>query len=192
VSSFRWGPESDEGIDAVRERLAARGLLRTEPEVRIRDVAPPVERPQAPPAPAKEIARLEMPVMPVRPATARPRPVAGVPRRRWGFVVVVVSALVVLLAVVALVMVAGAGASSPAEHSRLACDRFVSFKSSAANGTMTAAAIDAELDRIATMAAEATPAVRGAATKLASSGRPGQAVFLVASTEMSDACAARA
>ncbi|MEA3076230.1 MAG: hypothetical protein QOF60_1138, partial [Actinomycetota bacterium] len=142
MSSFRWGPEADEEIDAVRERLAARGLLRTEPEVRIRDVAPPVERPAAPVAapPAREITRLEMPVMPVvaRPRS-RPRPVVARPRRRWGFVVGVVATLVVVLGGVGLVMAAGGSASSPAERSRLACQRFASFKSSAANGTLSAA-----------------------------------------------------
>jgi hypothetical protein len=184
MTELRWGPESDEGIDAVRERLAARGLIRTEPSVRIRDVAPPVHEPVV--RPPREIAKLEMPVVVARP---RPRPAAAAPRRRSKFWLWVVVALAVLGGIVGLVVAAGAGASSPAEQSRLACRRFVAFKSSAANGTMTAAAIDAELDRIAAMASGATPAVGDAATKLAASGRPGDATYLVASTAMSDACA---
>jgi hypothetical protein len=110
-------------------------------------------------------------------------------RRSRAPMVVGLVVAVVVVAVMGLVVVAGGRASSPAEHARLACERFVAFKSSSANGQLTGASIDAELDRIAAMASSATPAVREAAVTLAAAGRPGDAAFLVASTALSDACA---
>jgi hypothetical protein len=123
-------------------------------------------------------------------ADHRARQLAAAQRRRWKLVGGGVAAVVV--AGVGALLFTSVDTSSPAEQTRIACERFVRFKSNAANGTLTAGEIDAEIDGIAEAAESGLPEVQVAASRLAGAGRPGDAAFLVASTAMSDECSATA
>jgi hypothetical protein len=281
-------PEGAEDLEAIRARLAARGLVRTEPSVRIRDIAG--GRPEAPPAaitpvkgdpfepaPSPEdavgddaealdpepfgpsaltrcpscrttqqvavdatgyrcgncdkvwrwgvctscshlsltIARQEswrctdcgaysrswwrtatapreaQQVVARKRADAAEREhqriLAVARRRRWKLIAGGV--VVVLLAGVSALIFSSTDASSPAEQTRATCASWTRLKSDIANGALTPAELDVAVSDLATQAEEATPDVQLAADRLVDAGRPGQATFLVASTELSDACA---
>ncbi|MBW3650988.1 MAG: hypothetical protein KY458_10510 [Actinobacteria bacterium] len=277
--------EQDMSVEALRARLAARGLVRTEPSVRIREVTPDQPRP-APaalatwtePAPEAEEAEAgaaealepepDGPRAPVRCPTCRgttqvavaatgfrcpscdrvwrwaicdgcddlaltvarqeswrcgacghhtrswwrtgtaareraqvqerrredaarrerERAMAAARRRRWKLVAAGVFLVVVTAGIAGVVTLAGGG--SPAEHSRAACSRYERVRTQIVNGTLSAPAAAAELAEVRELANAADPDVAAAAAELAAAGRPGTAKYLIASTKMSDACAA--
>ena len=117
----------------------------------------------------------------------RERVLALARRRRWK--IIVAGLLLVLATAAGAVVVTVGGSSSPAEHSRAACNRFERLRTQIANGTLRGAEVDAEIGEIRQLANEADPDVAAGAAQLAAAGRPGTARFLIASTEMADACA---
>ena len=275
----------DMSIEALRARLAARGLVRTQPSVRIREVTPDQPRPAAP-APVEwassatqpddsdvtEAKALEAeddgPRTPVRCPTCRSttqvavsatgfqcsncdrvwrwaicgacnelgltvarqeswrcgacgnhtrswwrtgtaarerglvqdrrrdeaarrereRVLAAARRRRWKLIVAGI--VVVLLAAAVAGVVTLGGRTAPGDHSRAACNRYERFRTQVANGTLSGPAAAAEVAEIRELAAEAETDVAAAAAELAAAGPPGTAKFLIASTQMADACAA--
>lgn len=118
----------------------------------------------------------------------RERVLAAARRRRWKLIVAGVLLVVVAAAIAGVVTISGQG--SPADHRRAACNRFERLRTQVTNGTLRGAEVDAELAEIRALATEADPDVATAAARLAAAGRPGTARFLIASTEMADACAA--
>lgn len=111
-------------------------------------------------------------------------------RRRWKLIVGGIA--VVMLAGGSALIFSETDVASPADESRAACATYTGLKSALANGAITAPDLREQLAALAKSAEAATPDVQLAAVGLAKSGRPGDATFLVASTQLSDACAATA
>lgn len=118
----------------------------------------------------------------------RQRVLAIARRRRWKLILGGV--MIVLLAGASALIFRSTDTSSPAEHTRVTCANWTRLKSDIANGALTAVELDNALRDLADGAELAQPEVHLAADRLADAGRPGQATFLVASTQLSDACAA--
>lgn len=118
----------------------------------------------------------------------RERVLAAARRRRWKLIVAGI--VVVLLAAAVAGVVTLGGRTAPGDHSRAACNRYERFRTQVANGTLSGPAVAAEMAEIRQLATEADPDVAAAAAELAAAGPPGTAKFLIASTEMADACAA--
>lgn len=118
----------------------------------------------------------------------RQRVLAIARRRRWKLILAGV--VVVLLAGASALIFQSSDTSSPVEQTRVTCANWTRLKSDIANGALTPVELDTALADLAAGAELAQPDVQLAADNLAAAGRPGQATFLVASTQLSDACAA--
>lgn len=119
----------------------------------------------------------------------RQRILAIARRRRWKLIASGV--VVVLLAGASALIFSSSQASSPAEQARATCSEWTRLKSEIANGALTPVEIEVALADLATDAESADPEVQLAVDRLAGAGGPGQAAYLVASTELSDACTTR-
>lgn len=117
----------------------------------------------------------------------RQRVLALARRRRWKLVLAGV--IVVVLAGVSALIYSSDDAGTPAERTRATCSTWTRLKSDIANGSLTGAQLDAALAELAAGAELADNSVALAAEALADAGRPGTATYLVASTQLSDACA---
>lgn len=120
--------------------------------------------------------------------TAAYRQGAKAVRRRWILVAAVAAAVTALVAVAALALVGGS--TAPAAGTDETCRQFERLRSDLGSGTLEAAALRERLEALQTASGGASPAVASAVAKLVSVGRPSEAAFLVAQTELADACAA--
>lgn len=116
----------------------------------------------------------------------RQRVLAVARRRRWKLIAAGV--VVVLLAGAAALIFSATDASSPEEQTRATCANWSRLKSDIANGALSGAALQDALVNQANEAGIAASDVQLAAANLTKAGKPGDATFLVASTQLSDAC----
>ncbi|HET9443950.1 MAG TPA: hypothetical protein VFO65_11540 [Acidimicrobiales bacterium] len=106
-------------------------------------------------------------------------------RRRLRIVLVVVT-------VTGGLVLAGLRLAQPtkAAGTAVACEHFDRLRGGLANGTLTGGALAGELVTLADEAGSAEAPVRAAVAEVAAAGDPAGAPFLVASTRLTDACAA--
>ncbi len=109
-------------------------------------------------------------------------------RRRWK--VILAGVVIIALAGLSALVFSSADTSSAAEQTRATCASWSRLKSDIANGALSAPELRADLTELAASADLADPDVQLAADRVTTAGLPGDATFLVASTALSDACAA--
>ncbi len=112
---------------------------------------------------------------------------AGMRKRRWKIIAGGVAGLLLVLVFVASVR---SGEKGPAVGTAETCRQFERLRSDLGSGTLDAAELDASLARLADAASIADTPVHDAATQLAAVGSPSKAAFLIAQTDLADACTA--
>lgn len=112
---------------------------------------------------------------------------AGMRKRRG---VIVGGALVGLVLVLGFVLSVRAGDQTPAAGTAETCRQFERLRADLGSGTLSADELAASLAAMADAAGVADPAVRDAALELAAVGSPSKAAFLIAQTNLADACTA--
>ena len=113
---------------------------------------------------------------------------AGMRRRRWK---IILGAVVGLLAVLIFVgLVRANEGTNAATGTNEACRQFGILRSDLGSGTLDADTLTKRLDDLALAAEGGSPAVQEAAIELKAIGQPTKAAFLIAQTELADACAA--
>ena len=112
---------------------------------------------------------------------------AGMRKRRWK---IIAFAVIGLLAVMSFVVKVRAGETTPAAGTAETCRLFDRLRSDLGSGTLDAEELRASLERIGDAAEVADVAVHDPATELVAVGSPSKAAFLVAQTNLADACTA--
>lgn len=112
------------------------------------------------------------------------------PRRKRRLILVAVGATLVLAAAVAAFVITVDRGGSEAEHTRIACTRFETFRSDLANGALRGDRLAAELATIREHAERGDVSLAVAARDLTPPAQPDSAAFLVAQTRFAQACAA--
>lgn len=110
-------------------------------------------------------------------------------RRRHTRVVAVAVLIAALIAGGAAVAVTG-GSSGPVTGTAETCRQFAKLRADLGSGTLDGAELDASLQALQAASAGAEPAVASGTAALVAVGRPSKAAFLVAQTELADACTA--
>lgn len=112
---------------------------------------------------------------------------AGMRKRRWK---IIVFALVGLLSVLAFVAKVRGGDVAPAAGTAETCRLFDQLRTDLGSGTLTAEELSARLEALNGAASVADAAVNAPAVELVAVGSPNKSAFLVAQTNLADACAA--
>lgn len=110
-------------------------------------------------------------------------------RRRRVRVVAVAVVIAAVIAGGAAIAVTG-GSSGPATGTAETCRQFDKLRAELGSGTLDGPELEASLRALQAASAGADPAVASATAKLVAVGRPSKAAFLVAQTELADACTA--
>jgi hypothetical protein len=123
-------------------------------------------------------------------AAERARVRAGMRQRRWK---IVTGAFVGLIVVAVFVVAVRAAEPTQVGGTRATCEHFERLRadlSARTARTVGPARLNSQLDALTAKSATADASVQKAVVDLAAAGRPGQASFLVAETNLADACAA--
>lgn len=112
---------------------------------------------------------------------------AGMRKRRWKIATFAVVGLVAVLVFVAKVRTSD---TTPAAGTAETCRLFDHLRSDLASGTLERDELEVRLEALGEAAGIADPAVHDPAVELVAVGSPGKAAFLVAQTNLADACAA--
>ena len=112
---------------------------------------------------------------------------AGMRKRRWK---IIAGGVVGLLLVLGFVVQVRASEKTPAAGTAETCRQFEVLRTELGSGTLDAQALERSLDALVEAAGIAEAAVHDPAVELAAIGSPNKAAFLVAQTQLADACTA--
>jgi len=112
---------------------------------------------------------------------------AGMRRRRGK---IIAGAMVGLVLVLGFVLSVRAGDRTPAAGTAETCRQFERLRADLGSGTLSAAELSDSLAKLADAAGVADTAVHDAAIELAAVGSPSKTAFLIAQTNLADACTA--
>lgn len=112
---------------------------------------------------------------------------AGMRKRRWKIIAFAVVGLVLVLGFVVKVRT---GETTPAAGTAETCRLFGHLRSDLGSGTLTGEELEVSLEALGDAASIADPAIHDSALELVAVGSPNKAAFLVAQTNLADACTA--